>query len=103
MKKLSMLAGAMFAIGMFAVPANAAPLPGPGTAPESASLVEQAQGWRYHRSCVWVNGGWHYGSPGKYLVCRPHRPSGRGWVWHSEGGRHGWYHQQRKDWHHNKW
>ena len=103
MKALSMLAGAALALGFFGSAANAAPLPGPSTAPQSTSLVEQTQGWRYHRSCVWVNGGWHYGQPGKYLVCRPHRPAGRGWVWYSEGGRHGWYHPHRKHWHHNKW
>ncbi len=100
MKKLSALAGAMLAIGMMTPVAIAAPLSAPGTAPEATSLIDAVQ---YRRDCVWVNGGWHHGRPGKYLVCKPYRPTGRGWVWHSEGPRHGWYHSQRRSWHNNKW
>ena len=37
----------------------------------------------------------------KVLVCRPHRPHGSGWYWHSEGGKHGWHHKKH-GWHH-KW
>ena len=100
--KLSLFAGATIALGMIGAPAVAAPMPAPGTAPESTSLIESVK-WRYHRSCVWVNGGWYYGSPGKYIVCRPHRPHGRDWVWYQDGGRHGWYHKHRRVWHYNKW
>lgn len=103
MKMRFVLAGAVVALGMSGAAAVAAPLVGPSTTPETTSLVEQVQSWRYRRDCVWVNGGWHYGRPGKYIVCRPHRPVGHGWIWYSEGGRHGWYHQRRKSWHHRKW
>lgn len=102
MKKLSIVTGLALAIGMMSGTANAAPLSVPGSAPEATTLVEKTQSWRYRRDCVWVNGGWHYGRPGKYIVCRPHSP-GRGWVWHSEGPRHGWYHPRHKRWHHNNW
>jgi hypothetical protein len=97
------IASAVVALGLMTASASAGPMPGPGSGPEAGGLVEKTQGYRYRRDCVWVNGGWHYGKPGAYLVCRPYRPSGRGWTWYSEGGRHGWYQPQRKSWHYNKW
>ncbi len=99
----SLIASAVLALGLMTTGASAGPMPGPGSGPEAESLVQTTQGYRYRRDCVWVNGGWHYGKPGAHLVCRPHRPTGRGWTWHSDAGRHGWYHTQRKSWHHNKW
>ena len=83
--------------------ASAAPLTRSAPAADVASPVTQVQGYRYRKDCVWINKGWGYRDRhGKVLVCRPYKPSGSGWYWHSEGGRHGWYHRQRKHWHH-KW
>jgi hypothetical protein len=87
--------------GLTGTAVSAAPL---GVTPANPAvgetLVDQVQ---YRRDCIWVNGGWYYGRPGKYLVCKPYRPYGRGWIWHKEGHRHGWYHPHRKHWHYNKW
>jgi hypothetical protein len=102
MRKLSYLAGALLAFGL-AGPAAAGPLPGPGAAPEVDSLVHKTQGYRYHRTCYWTGTGWGYKSGTKILVCRPFKPVGRYWVWHTEGPKHGWYHTQKKTWHHTKW
>ena len=100
MKTLSVVAGALLALGVFGAPASAAPLSAPGTALEVDSLVDQVQ---YRRNCIWTGTSWGYKSGTKVLVCKPYRPAGRGWIWHNEGPRHGWYHSQRKSWHHNKW
>ena len=98
----ALLISAIAATTLGAGAAVAAPMAPVTGISERAPLVEQVASYRYRRDCIWVNGGWHYGQPGKYLVCRPYSP-GRGYVWHSEGGRHGWYHSKRKSWHHNKW
>lgn len=90
------------ALALAATSASAAPV-GKTIAPETESIVETVQAWRYRRDCIWVNGGWHYGRPGRYVVCRPYRPIGPGWVWYSEGPRHGWYHPGRRAWYYNKW
>lgn len=103
MSKTVMAAALVLAGGFLSSGAAlAAPVSNMGNAIERSSAVETVQSWRYRRDCVWVNGGWHYGRPGKYVVCRPHNP-GRGWVWHSEGPRHGWYNQRRKEWHYRNW
>ncbi len=103
LKKTAIAAGAL-ALGLVASAASAAPVSGARDNPAAGEgIVEQAQGYRYRRDCVWVNGDWRYGRPGAYVSCRPYRPIGPGWTWYSEGGRHGWYHQRRKTWHHNKW
>ena len=92
MKKIILTAGALFALASpaFAVPA----LP----APQQDTLVQNARS-----DCRWVDNKWTYRKGDKTLVCRPDRPSGRGWNWHREGGREGWYHGTRKAWHFNNW
>ena len=78
-----------------AVPASAAPqLP----TIDSVSIVEKAR-----HDCRWVDNKWTYRRGDKVIVCRPHRPSGRGWTWHREGNRFGWYNNQRRQWHYNAW
>lgn len=91
------LAGSIFLTA--ASPVFAAP--GAGLTPAARpTLVETTQG--YHRNCTWVNGGWHYKNGSRHLVCRPYSP-GRGYIWHREGNRFGWYHTARKEWHHKNW
>ena len=80
--------------------AHAAPTSLPRAQPD-VSLVEQAQAFR--RDCVWINNGWRYKRGASYVVCRPNRPSGRGWVWHREGDRYGWWDPRRRAWHHRDW
>ncbi len=82
----------------FAASASAAPaMPSPVTdAP--ASIVEKARS-----DCRWVDNKWTYQRGDKRLECRPNRPSGRGWSWHREGNRFGWYNPTRKAWHFNAW
>jgi hypothetical protein len=55
------------------------------------------------RDCAWVDNKWTYQRGDKRLVCRPDRPSGRGWSWHREGNRFGWYLPREKRWNHNAW
>ena len=64
------------------------------------SLVETVQS--YHRDCGWKSNGWFYQRGGANVACRPKNP-GRGYVWHREGERFGWYHRGDKRWHHNNW
>ena len=73
----------------FTTAASAAPLP---TIKHSeASIVEHAQGWRYHRGCGWNGSRWVVDlGAGRFVICRPNRP-GRGWVWRSDGPRQGWW------------
>jgi hypothetical protein len=59
-----------------------------------APLAEQARS-----DCRWVDNKWTYQRGDKRLVCRPDRPSGRGWNWRNEGERTGWYNPARKMWH----
>lgn len=102
MRKSLTLAVGLLAFGLAGTAAQAAPMSAMRDAGVSSeSLVDTVQGYR--RDCYWTGTGWGYKSKGKVLVCRPHKPPGSGWIWHSEGGRHGWYHSQRKAWHHNKW
>ena len=79
----------------FVMPLQAAPQPRPAGQP---SLVEQARA-----DCRWVDNKWTYQRGDKVLVCRPDRPSGRGWSWHREGNRFGWWHAGRREWHYNGW
>ena len=81
---------------MGAIPAMAAP--SPGMVAKSESPVIQARA-----DCAWVNNRWTYRKGDKVLVCRPDRPSGRGWVWHKEGNRFGWWNSGRREWHHKAW
>ena len=83
-------------LGVIATPASAA-MPGPANT-GIASLVEKAR-----TDCKWVDNKWTYQKGDKRLVCRPNRPSGRGWGWHREGSREGWYHGTRKAWHNLVW
>jgi len=96
------VAAAGLAASVLAMPAVAAPLAPVNPAADAASLVTEVQGYSYRKNCYWTGSGWGYKHGQKVLVCRPHKPSGGGWYWHSEGGKHGWYHRQRKSWHH-KW
>lgn len=100
--KTTLFAAAGLFAAAFAAPAVAAPLLPANPASDAASLVTEVQGYRYHRQCYWTGSGWGYKHGGKVLVCRPYKPSGAGWYWHNEGGRHGWYHRNHKRWHH-KW
>lgn len=84
MRNVILAAAAALAVSALALPATA-----------------EAQGYRYHKSCYWTGSGWGYKYGGKVLVCRPYKPSGAGWYWHSDGGKHGWHHK-RHGWHH-KW
>ncbi len=103
MRLVSALAANALALGILMPAAQALPkVAGSDLGATGHGLVEQVQ-WRYHRSCVWLGNGWGYRHRGKVVVCRPHRPRGRHWVWHSQGGRHGWYDSRRRAWHHNKW
>jgi hypothetical protein len=95
------VASLAFAATIVALPVMAAPLLPSNPAADVASPVTQVQGYRYHKSCYWTGGGWGYKQHGKVLVCRPHKPRGHGWYWHSHGGKHGWHHK-RHGWHH-KW
>jgi hypothetical protein len=52
--------------------------------------------------CRWVDNKWTYRKGDKVLECRPDSP-GRGWIWHREGTRFGWYHPGRKEWHYKNW
>ncbi|MFM9943587.1 MAG: hypothetical protein ACKVP7_29320 [Hyphomicrobiaceae bacterium] len=63
-----------------------------------ASLVEKARS-----NCTWVDNKWTYQKGDKRLVCRPNRPAGKGWGWHREGNRTGWFHAGRKAWHNQAW
>ncbi len=82
----------------FATSASAAPsMPTPPT-DTPTSIVEKARA-----DCRWVDNKWTYQRGDKRLECRPNRPSGRGWNWHREGNRFGWYNNGRKSWHFNAW
>lgn len=99
-----LLVGGVLAGGVMAGPALAGPMPGPAAAPAAPGLVETVASYKYHRSCTWANGAWGYKNRhGKIVVCRPRKPFGRYWIWHSESGRHGWYNRQKKSWHYQKW
>jgi hypothetical protein len=62
------------------------------------SLIETVRS-----DCKWVDNKWTYQKGDKRLVCRPDRPTGKGWGWHREGNRSGWYHAGRKAWHNLVW
>lgn len=97
MPKTIYLAGMATALVLgFAANASAAPLL--PTVGDSTSLVEKARA-----DCKWVNNKWTYRKGDKTLVCRPDRPSGKGWVWHKEGNRFGWWNPKRKSWGFNGW
>jgi hypothetical protein len=129
MKLIATLASGALAIALSASAGLAAPLSVPSPAAHDASIVEQVQGYghgygrphvekriyidpprhverRVHvepRPCHWSPRGWYRVDRwGRWHACRPAHP-GRGWVWHSEGPRHGWYHPHRRQWHYNKW
>jgi hypothetical protein len=61
--------------------------------------IREAATWR----TLVRNQEWTYRRGDKVVVCRPMRPSGRGWIWHREGNRYGWYHSSRKAWHNDRW
>ena len=101
MLKIMALAAGLTVLGL-AAPASAAPLAGARDNPAAGEgIIEKV--YTYRRDCYWTGTGWGYKKGTAVLVCRPYRPAGRGWVWYSDGGRHGWYHQSRKSWHYNKW
>lgn len=98
MKKLVILSAmaAMPLVALASVSASALTVGSPGAAHET--LVEKARS-----DCKWVDNKWTYQRGDKRLVCRPDRPRGFGWKWHTEGNRFGWYHTRDKRWHHNAW
>jgi len=69
-----------------------------GPAPGHVALIQSVRS-----NCQWVDNKWTYQKGDKRLVCRPDRPSGSQWSWHREGGREGWFHSGRKEWHHRNW
>ena len=98
MKKLAILS-ALAALPLLALAsgsASALTVGSPGSAAES--LVIKAR-----HDCRWVDNKWTYQRGDKRLVCRPDRPRGGGWSWHTEGNRFGWYHGRDRRWHHNAW
>lgn len=88
----SLAASTLLATGL---PAMAAPQLPITTSP---SIVEKAR-----HDCRWVDNRWTERRGDKVIVCRPHRPSGRHWIWHREGNRFGWWNSQRRVWHYNAW
>ena len=88
----SILAATMLTAVM---PANAVPKM---AAPETQSIVENVRA-----NCAWVDNKWSYRRGDKVIVCRPDRPRGRGWGWHREGNRMGWYHNGRREWNNRNW
>ncbi len=87
------LATGMLSMAM-AGPAFAAPPMTRSAVLATSPLVEQVRS-----DCRWVDNKWTYQRGDKRLVCRPDRPTGRGWNWHTEGDRTGWYHPGRRIWH----
>lgn len=103
MTRWTLIAASALAAGaVMTSAAGAAPLPGMDKSVDAQSLVEKAQSWRYDRRCAWVGDRWSYRDRGRMIVCRPPSP-GPGWIWYSEGPRHGWYHPRRKVWNYNRW
>lgn len=76
--------------------ASATPV-GLGSGVTLAPIVENVRA-----DCSWVNGGWFYRNGSRFVVCRPNNP-GRGYSWHREGNRFGWYNSSRREWHHRNW
>lgn len=77
--------------------ALAAPGAGLGSQPGAASNIIQVHG--VHRTCQLGPAGWHRNPRrGVRIACRPSRPRGAYWMWHSEGPRHGWYNRREKRW-----
>lgn len=100
MKKFAVLSmmGVMPLLGLLVMPASAAPV-----AQFPAAISEQPFVERARSDCRWVDNKWTYQKGDKRWVCRPDRPQGRGWSWHREGQRFGWYQRERRAWHHNAW
>ncbi|MEQ1696952.1 MAG: hypothetical protein ABL901_14040 [Hyphomicrobiaceae bacterium] len=98
MKKYVILSAlaAMPMLAIASIPASALTVTSPGIAHET--LIEKARS-----DCRWVDNKWTYQRGDKRLVCRPDRPRGKGWGWHREGNRFGWYQSRGKRWHHNAW
>jgi hypothetical protein len=92
---LSALA-AMPLLAIASIPASALTVASPGV--NHGTIVQQAR-----RDCMWVDNKWTYQRGDKRLVCRPDRPDGKGWGWHREGNRFGWYQSREKRWHNNVW
>jgi hypothetical protein len=96
--KYALLLATFAAVGLAAADASAAPATFAPQPTVGATLVEKVR-----RDCVWVDNKWTYQRGDKRLVCRPDRPSGRGWTWRREGPRFGWYDTGRRAWHNNVW
>ena len=86
----------ILASGLALTPASAAPI-GVNAQQLPASNVLQVRA-----DCSWVNGGWFYRNGARFVVCRPDSP-GRGYRWHREGNRFGWYNSSRREFHHRNW
>ncbi len=96
----SMLSGGLVALALATSPALASPSSALLKFDQQPTLVQTVQG--YQRNCGWTNNGWFYQHRGSRMACRPRNP-GRGYVWHREGQRYGWYHAAQKRWHHTNW
>lgn len=96
----SFISAGLLAFGLAASPVLAGPSSALLSSDKGASLVEPVQA--YQRNCGWMNNGWFYQHRGSHVACRPPHP-GRGYVWHREGQRYGWYHTAQKRWHHTNW
>ena len=92
MMKTMMAAGVLVALASPAFAISAVPAPDHGT------LIQDVRA-----DCRWVDNKWTYRRGDKVLVCRPDRPRGFGWTWYREGGREGWYHKNRREWHNRNW
>ena len=64
-------------LALTAPPATAAMPPLASQGSGALSLVELARS-----DCKWVDNKWTYQRGDKRLVCRPNRPTGKGWGWH---------------------
>ena len=47
--------------------------------------------------CIRDDRGWHHMNGKRRVSCRPANP-GKGWAWHTEGGRSGWWHKTEHRW-----
>lgn len=98
MKFTKIAAIAAFALAGSLGTANAAPLSGLAKAPAAEAGIVEVH--RRHQSCRLGVAGWHLiPRRGVRIACRPHGQRGAGWIWRSEGKRHGWYSSRKKRWH----
>ena len=104
MKRLAALAALVVTIMLGGPAAVAAPLAVPAAkavAPVEApiTLARHARRPNYAR-CALGRAGWHrHTRGGARIACRPRAP-GAGWTWRCQRGVCGWWHVQRRHYHH---